>query len=63
MQNVSTAHRMADAIRAGMVWVDCYGATESTMTCGGVGMSGYGVKSGRRHTDEYPYSKAMWLKT
>lgn len=61
-QNVSTAHRMADAIRAGMVWINCYGVTEPTMTYEGLGMSGYGAKGGRRHTDEYLYSKTVWLK-
>ncbi len=53
---------MADAIRAGMVWVNCYGVTEPTMTYEGLGMSGYGAKGGRRHTDEYLYSKTVWLK-
>ncbi len=61
-QNVSTAHRMADAIRAGMVWVNCYGVTEPSMSYEGLGMSGYGAKGGRRHLDEYLYSKTVWLK-
>ena len=61
-RDVSTAHTMADAIRAGMVWVNCYGVTEPTMTYEGLGMSGYGAKGGRRHIDEYLYSKTVWLK-
>ena len=61
-RDVSTAHLMSQAIRAGMVWVNCYGVTEPTMSYEGLGMSGYGPKGGRRHLDEYLYSKTVWLK-
>jgi aldehyde dehydrogenase (NAD+) len=61
-QNVGTAHKMARAIRSGMVWVNCYAVTEPTISSEGLRMSGYGTKGGRRHVDEYLYTKTVWLK-
>jgi aldehyde dehydrogenase (NAD+) len=45
-----------------MMWINCYGVTEPTVSSEGVGMSGYGVKGGRRQIDEYLYSKSVWLR-
>lgn len=60
-QNVGTAHRVARAVRTGMMWVNCYGATEAPVTSEGFRMSGYGAKGGRRHVDEYLYNKSVWM--
>ena len=57
-RDVGTAHRVA---RAGMVWVNCYGVTEPTVTSEGFRMSGYGAKGGRRHVEEYLYNKTVWM--
>ena len=61
-RDVSTAHRMARAVRSGMMWVNCYGLTEPGVTSEGFRMSGYGAKGGRRSIDEYLYTKAVWLR-
>lgn len=60
-QNVATAHRVARGVRAGMMWVNCYGTTESPVTSEGYRMSGYGAKGGRRHVEEYLYNKTVWM--
>ncbi len=60
-QNVGTAHRVARDVRAGMMWVNCYGTTESPVTSEGYRMSGYGAKGGRRHVEEYLYNKSVWM--
>ncbi len=60
-RDVGTAHRVARDVRAGMMWVNCYGTTESTVQSEGLGMSGYGVKGGQRHVEEYLYSKTVWM--
>ena len=60
-RDVGTAHRVARDVRAGMMWVNCYGATESTVTSEGFRMSGYGAKGGRRHVEEYLYNKSVWI--
>lgn len=60
-RDVGTAHRVARDVRAGMMWVNCYGTTESTVQSEGYRMSGYGVKGGRRHVEEYLYNKTVWM--
>ena len=46
-RDVSKAHRLAKAIRAGSVWVNCYQAMDPAVPFGGYKMSGYGRESGR----------------
>ena len=60
-RDLGTAHRVARDVRAGMMWVNCYGTTEPAVTCEGFRMSGYGAKGGRRHVDEYLYNKSVWV--
>ena len=60
-RDVGTAHRVARDVRAGMMWVNCYGTTEATVPSEGYRMSGYGAKGGRRHVEEYLYSKTVWI--
>jgi aldehyde dehydrogenase (NAD+) len=62
-QDVSKAHRLAKAIRAGSVWVNCYQAMDPAVPFGGYKMSGYGRESGLQHLDEYLNVKAVWIKT
>ncbi len=62
-RDVSKAHRLAKAIRAGSVWVNCYQAMDPAVPFGGYKMSGYGRDSGRQHLDEYLNVKAVWIKT
>lgn len=60
-RNVGTAHRVARDVRAGMMWVNCYGTTEPSVPSEGYRMSGYGAKGGRRHVEEYLYNKTVWM--
>ena len=60
-RDVGTAHRVARDVRAGMMWVNCYGTTEAAVTSEGFRMSGYGAKGGRRHVEEYLYNKSVWV--
>jgi aldehyde dehydrogenase (NAD+) len=62
-RDVSKAHRLAKAIRAGSVWVNCYQAMDPAMPFGGYKMSGYGRESGLQHLEEYLNVKAVWIKT
>src|SRR5262245_20302711 len=62
-QDVSKAHRLAGAIRAGSVWVNCYQAMDPAVPFGGYKMSGYGRESGLQHVEEYLNVKAVWIKT
>ncbi len=62
-RDVSKAHRLAKAIRAGSVWVNCYQAMDPAVPFGGYKMSGYGRESGMQHLEEYLNVKAVWIKT
>src|ERR1700759_3575519 len=61
--NVSKAHQVAKALRAGSVWVNCYQAMDPAVPFGGYKMSGYGRESGKQHIEEYLNVKAVWVKT
>lgn len=61
--NVSRAHHVAKALRAGSVWVNCYQTMDPAVPFGGYKMSGYGRESGKQHVEEYLNVKAVWVKT
>jgi len=61
--NVSKAHQVAKALRAGSVWINCYQAMDPAVPFGGYKMSGYGRESGKQHLEEYLNVKAVWIKT
>ena len=61
--DVSKAHRLAKAIRAGSVWINCYQAMDPAVPFGGYKMSGYGRESGIQQLDEYLNVKAVWIRT
>lgn len=60
-RDLSTAHRVANGLRTGTVWVNCYGALDPAVGFGGVKMSGYGWKGGRDHIDGFLYQKAVYM--
>ncbi len=60
-RDVGKAHRIAGAIRAGSVWVNCYHAMDPAVPFGGYGQSGYGRESGRQQLDDYLQAKAVWI--
>jgi len=62
-KDVSKAHKLAKAIRAGSVWVNCYQAMDPAVPFGGYKMSGYGRESGLQHLEEYLNVKAIWIRT
>jgi phenylacetaldehyde dehydrogenase len=44
--NIGTAHRAAKLIRAGNVWINCYGVLDKQMPFGGFKQSGWGREAG-----------------
>jgi aldehyde dehydrogenase (NAD+) len=62
-RDLSKAHRMAAAIQAGTVWVNCYQVLDAAMPFGGYKMSGYGRESGVQHMEEFLNTKAVFIKT
>jgi aldehyde dehydrogenase (NAD+) len=59
--NLQRAHRVADAIDAGMVWVNSYKRVHPGSPFGGVGQSGYGRDLGVECLSEYTEPKSIWI--
>jgi aldehyde dehydrogenase (NAD+) len=62
-QNLTRAHRMIRAIRAGIVWVNTYRAVSPIAPFGGHGLSGHGREGGIEAALDYTRVKAVWLRT
>jgi aldehyde dehydrogenase (NAD+) len=60
-RDVKRAHRVARAIRSGMVWVNCYKRVHPGSPFGGVGESGYGREMGFEVMREYTQPKSVWI--
>jgi acyl-CoA reductase-like NAD-dependent aldehyde dehydrogenase len=59
--NLQRAHRVADEIRAGMVWINSYKRVHPGSPFGGVGESGYGREMGFEAMHEYTDAKSVWV--
>jgi aldehyde dehydrogenase (NAD+) len=59
--DVSRAHRVAGALRAGMVWVNSYKRVNPGSPFGGVGRSGYGREMGFEAMAEYTEPHSVWV--
>lgn len=59
--NLQRAHRMGDAIEAGMVWINSYKRVHPGSPFGGVGQSGYGRDLGTECMNEYTEPKSIWI--
>ena len=60
-QNLATAHRMAQGIKAGTLWINCYGPLDPNVGFGGYKASGYGWKGSKDHVDSFLYTKAVYM--
>jgi aldehyde dehydrogenase (NAD+) len=60
-RDVQRAHRVAGAIRSGMVWINTYKRVSPGSPFGGVGRSGYGRDMGFEAMHEYTEVKSVWL--
>lgn len=60
--DVSKAHRVAKEIRAGNIWVNCYGFTDKTLPFGGYKQSGWGREGGYEGIDAFLEKKAVYVR-
>jgi acyl-CoA reductase-like NAD-dependent aldehyde dehydrogenase len=60
-QDLGTAHRMARAIRAGMVYINCYDADDITVPFGGFKQSGMGRDKSLHAFDKFTELKTTWI--
>jgi acyl-CoA reductase-like NAD-dependent aldehyde dehydrogenase len=59
--DISRAHRVADKLRAGIVWVNGWALLDAALPFGGVGQSGYGREGGPEGLDEYLQTKSVLI--
>ena len=60
--DVSRAHRVARALKAGTVWVNCYNNIDPISPFGGYKQSGIGRELGRHSLDLYTQIKSVYVK-
>jgi phenylacetaldehyde dehydrogenase len=61
-QDVSRAHKVARALKAGSVWVNCYGIIDPISPFGGYKESGFGRELGRHSIELYTQIKSVYVK-
>ena len=61
--DISRAHRVSDAVRAGIVWINDYHRIDPASPWGGFGLSGYGRENGLDAMREYTEVKSTWVAT
>jgi len=62
-RDVGKAHRLANDLRTGTVWVNTYNLFDPAVPFGGHKMSGWGHECGPDALDEYLSTKAVWIRT
>jgi acyl-CoA reductase-like NAD-dependent aldehyde dehydrogenase len=60
-ENLRRAHRVANELRAGQVWVNCSIAMDSAMPICGHKQSGWGGERGRKGIEQYFNTKAVYI--
>ena len=59
--DLSRAHRVADAIRAGTVWINCHSYFSPELVKGGHKQSGWGYENGAAGLENYLETKTVCL--
>ncbi|GAA5050965.1 gamma-glutamyl-gamma-aminobutyraldehyde dehydrogenase [Thermocatellispora tengchongensis] len=60
--DLSTAHRVSRALRAGTVWVNCYEEGDLTVPFGGMKQSGNGRDKSVHALEKYTELKTTWIR-
>jgi len=60
-KDLQRGHRVAAAIRSGMVWVNTYKRVNPGSPFGGTGQSGYGREMGFEAMHDYTEAKSVWI--
>ena len=58
-RDLSKAHRIAEKLRAGTVWINCYNVFDAAMPFGGYKQSGWGREMGHEVLEQYTEVKAV----
>jgi phenylacetaldehyde dehydrogenase len=60
-RDISKAHRVAEQLRAGTVWINCYNIFDAALPFGGYKQSGWGREMGHEVLDLYTETKAVCI--
>jgi phenylacetaldehyde dehydrogenase len=58
-RDIGKAHRVAEKLRAGTVWINCYNVFDAAMPFGGYKQSGWGREMGHEVLEQYTEVKAV----
>jgi acyl-CoA reductase-like NAD-dependent aldehyde dehydrogenase len=61
-RDISRAHKMARAIKAGVIWVNTYGELDPSFSFGGFKESGFGRELGPESLDAYTQTKSVLVR-
>ncbi len=59
--DLARAHRVAQQLQSGMVWINCYKRVNPGSPFGGVRASGYGREMGFEAMHDYTEAKSVWV--
>ncbi|MFI8088855.1 aldehyde dehydrogenase family protein [Streptomyces sp. NPDC086080] len=60
-EDLRRAHRVAERINAGTVWVNCYDQYDPAVPYGGYRASGFGRECGPESLESYTQTKSVWI--
>lgn len=60
-ENLKNAHLVANRLKAGSVWVNCYNVTDPASPFGGYKESGFGREMGSYALENYTEVKSVWI--
>jgi (Z)-2-((N-methylformamido)methylene)-5-hydroxybutyrolactone dehydrogenase len=60
--HVQRAHRVARAIQAGTVWINCYRNVAANVPFGGMGQSGFSRENGAEVARSFTRTRAVWVE-
>jgi acyl-CoA reductase-like NAD-dependent aldehyde dehydrogenase len=60
-RDITTAHRVARRLKAGVVWVNCFDAGEMSTPFGGYKQSGFGRDKSLHALEKYTQLKTTWI--
>ncbi|CRK51543.1 Aldehyde dehydrogenase family protein [Rhodococcus sp. RD6.2] len=61
-RDVAAIHRVTRALRAGVVWVNCYEEGDMRLPFGGIKESGFGRDKGADALHKYTDTKSVWMR-
>ena len=61
-KDIGKAHAIANSVRAGTIWVNCYDVFDAAAPFGGFKMSGLGRELGEKALDNYLELKTVTVK-